>query len=112
MAPPPFVVLLATVLALAATAPVCAQTTPPVANPPMADQPTDGTPAQGGRSGSMPEPGTAPGGGGGERGSRGVIAPPADIDPGIHRAPPPVEFPSRVIPPPGSPGGDTNVKPK
>jgi hypothetical protein len=41
----------------------------------------------------------------------GVICPPPDIDPNI-RAPAPGGGTTPVIPPPGSPGGDPNVKPK
>jgi hypothetical protein len=44
---------------------------------------------------------------------RGVIHPPADLDPGLTQAPPatgPQSMP--VIPPPGTPGGRTDVNPK
>jgi hypothetical protein len=45
--------------------------------------------------------------------SRGVITPPAGIDPKIEApAPAPDPGTTRVIPPPGSPGGDPNVQPK
>jgi hypothetical protein len=40
----------------------------------------------------------------------GVICPP-NVDPGI-KAPTPETGKMPVIPPPGSPGGDSNVKPK
>jgi hypothetical protein len=43
--------------------------------------------------------------------SKGVICPPAGIDPEI-RKPPPDGGALRVIPPPGSPGGDPSVQPK
>jgi len=44
---------------------------------------------------------------------RGTLHPPADVDPGIHVAPPAREAGSMpVIPPPGSPGGDQRVVPK
>jgi hypothetical protein len=43
--------------------------------------------------------------------SKGVICPPAGIDPEI-RKPPPEGGALRVIPPPGSPGGDPSVQPK
>jgi hypothetical protein len=43
--------------------------------------------------------------------SDGVLCPPADIDPEI-RAPTPNTGNTPVIPPPGSPGGDPNVRPK
>jgi hypothetical protein len=45
--------------------------------------------------------------------SGGIIKPPADIDPGIATPPPdpgPRSMP--VIPPPGTPGGNTNLVPK
>jgi hypothetical protein len=45
--------------------------------------------------------------------SHGVIPPPAGIDPKIEApAPEPNPGTTRVIPPPGSPGGDPNVQPK
>jgi hypothetical protein len=43
--------------------------------------------------------------------SRGVICPPAGVDPQI-RQPPPEGGAMKVIPPPGSPGGNPNVQPK
>jgi hypothetical protein len=43
--------------------------------------------------------------------SDGVLCPPAGIDPEIH-APTPETGKMRVIPPPGSPGGDPTVRPK
>jgi hypothetical protein len=43
--------------------------------------------------------------------SEGVLCPPAGIDPEIH-APTPPTGDTSVIPPPGSPGGNPNVKPK
>lgn len=44
----------------------------------------------------------------------GVIRPPAGVDPGINQGTPapPSHFPTPVVPPPGSPGGDTTVVPK
>jgi hypothetical protein len=41
----------------------------------------------------------------------GVLCPPAGVDPEI-RAPTPDTGNTPVIPPPGSPGGDPNVRPK
>jgi hypothetical protein len=41
----------------------------------------------------------------------GVLCPPAGIDPEIH-APAPDTGNTPVIPPPGSPGGDPNIRPK
>ena len=43
--------------------------------------------------------------------SKGVICPPADVDRDIHVAPP-GGGELKVIPPPGSPGGDPRVQPK
>jgi hypothetical protein len=43
--------------------------------------------------------------------SKGVICPPAGIDPGIS-VPPIGGGRTPVIPPPGSPGGDPNIQPK
>jgi hypothetical protein len=43
--------------------------------------------------------------------SKGVICPPAGIDPGI-AVPPIGGGRTPVIPPPGTPGGDPNIQPK
>ena len=43
--------------------------------------------------------------------SKGVICPPAGIDPGL-TVPPPGGGRMPVIPPPGSPGGDPSLQPK
>src|SRR5262245_40626909 len=43
--------------------------------------------------------------------SKGVICPPAGVDPGMP-VPPPGGGTIRVIPAPGSPGGDPSVQPK
>jgi len=43
--------------------------------------------------------------------SDGVLCPPSDIDPQM-RAPAPEAGNTPVIPPPGSPGGNPNVRPK
>ena len=43
--------------------------------------------------------------------SDGVLCPPTGIDPGMH-TPAPNTGSMQVIPPPGSPGGDPNVRPK
>lgn len=42
--------------------------------------------------------------------SRGVICPPA-VDPGMTQKPP-AEGTIKVVPPPGSPGGNPNIQPK
>ena len=44
--------------------------------------------------------------------SKGVICPPAVIDPGFAAKPPITNDRTPVIPPPGSPGGDPTVVPK
>ncbi len=44
--------------------------------------------------------------------SGGVIKPPENVDPGLQKRPPDDSSKMPVIPPPGSPGGDPNVKPK
>jgi hypothetical protein len=43
--------------------------------------------------------------------SKGIICPPAGVDPGI-AAPPVGGGATPVIPPPGTPGGDPNIIPK
>jgi hypothetical protein len=43
--------------------------------------------------------------------SKGVICPPAGIDPGIS-VPPSGGGRTPVIPPPGTPGGDPSIQPK
>ena len=43
--------------------------------------------------------------------SDGVLCPPSGVDPEIH-APTPDGGNMRVIPPPGSPGGDPTIRPK
>ena len=43
---------------------------------------------------------------------KGVICPPAGIDPGLAATPPPGGAKITVIPPPGTPGGDPKVVPK
>jgi len=42
-----------------------------------------------------------------------VVKPPSDIDPGIHApAPEPDPQTTPVIPPPGTPGGGSDIQPK
>ena len=43
--------------------------------------------------------------------SKGVICPPAGVDPGLQQKPPEGGT-LKVVPPPGSPGGDPKVQPK
>jgi hypothetical protein len=48
-----------------------------------------------------------------EHGANGVIAPPPSVDPGMPVArPDPGAFPTPMLQPPGTPGGDPNVVPK
>ncbi|WP_128927632.1 hypothetical protein [Bradyrhizobium guangxiense] len=44
--------------------------------------------------------------------SDGVLCPPAGVDPDMHAPAPDTGGNTPVIPPPGSPGGDPNVRPK
>jgi hypothetical protein len=87
-----------------------AQTAPPApANgcAPMQPVPPHGTPAPDGTTtGQRAEPL-------GDKLARsdGVLCPPSGVDPEI-RAPTPDTGNTPVIPPPGSPGGDPNVRPK
>jgi len=88
------------------------QTAPPVPPPstncaPMQPQPNLGTATPDGQTtGQRSEPL-------GDRLARsdGVLCPPAGIDPEM-RAPTPDAGKTPVIPPPGSPGGDPNLRPK
>jgi hypothetical protein len=43
--------------------------------------------------------------------SHGVICPPSGVDPDV-RVPPPAGGDIKIIPPPGTPGGDPSVQPK
>jgi hypothetical protein len=43
--------------------------------------------------------------------SKGIICPPAGIDPEMQK-PPPAGGEIRIIPPPGTPGGDPRIQPK
>ena len=43
--------------------------------------------------------------------SKGIICPPAGVDPDMHQRPPEGGA-MKVIPPPGSPGGNPHVQPK
>jgi hypothetical protein len=111
-------VLLASAGAVSAQAPP-APTTPPAqtAAPPSPDRANGCTPTQ-----TTPQGNVTPGGGvtTGQSGeplgdklakSDGVLCPPSGVDPAM-RAPTPNEGNTPVIPPPGSPGGNPNVRPK
>src|SRR6476660_4254742 len=103
--------------AASAQAPPAPATPPAQTAPPAPGRTTDCAPMQ-----PMPQRGTvAPEGSTtGQRAellgdklamSDGVLCPPAGVDPEI-RAPTPDAGNTRVIPPPGSPGGDPTVRPK
>ena len=84
-------------LTLAAAALGRAETTPPAPLPPKTE-PTGPTVMPPAGTGDMP---------------RGVIRPPATVDPGITRGTPNAgNYPTPVVPPPGSPGGNPQVVPK
>ncbi|MBN9564314.1 MAG: hypothetical protein J0H14_26845 [Alphaproteobacteria bacterium] len=85
-------------LGLAAISAAHAQTTTPAHPlPPKSDQTGPTVPAPGG-TGAL---------------EKGVIRPPAAVDPGITKGTPnPQAFPTPIIPPPGSSGGNQRVQPK
>ena len=92
-----------------AQAPPSPATPPARTAPPSPDRPVNCAPLppqQGGTTGQRTEPLS-------DKLARadGVLCPPAGIDPEI-RAPTPETGTMRVIPPPGSPGGDPTVRPK
>jgi hypothetical protein len=100
-----------------AQAPPSPSTPPAQTAPPPAQQPANCAPMQ-----QAPHPGSTATDGQttGQRGeplgdrlakSDGVLCPPAGVDPEI-RAPTPEGGNTPVIPPPGSPGGDPNLRPK
>jgi hypothetical protein len=72
---------------------------PPLAPPEVTEDAPVGTPGAGSRSEELGRSG-------------GVIAPPdPGVDPGLVRSAPDAGATTPVIPPPGSPGGDPNVRP-
>ena len=81
-----------------------AQTTPPSVT---ADRQAEGTPDQGRGTIKPPPPDIAKGS------TPGVLKPKTNPDPGMTVATPnPKEFPTPVIPPPGTPGNNPQVVPK
>jgi hypothetical protein len=92
-------------------------TTPPAPTAPSATQPaSDCSPMQPATPRSGVPEGTTTGQRSEPLGDRlarsdGVLCPPSGVDPEI-RAPTPNTGNTPVIPPPGSPGGDPNVRPK
>lgn len=95
------------VFAICATGPIAAQTTVPQGP----DHPGAACPPGAGRD--APTIGKEESKSLGEQlaQSKGIICPPAGVDPNMHR-PPPEGGAIKVIPPPGSPGGDPSVQPK
>ncbi|SDT49791.1 hypothetical protein [Bradyrhizobium canariense] len=109
-------VLLAASGAASAQAPP-APTTPPAQTAPSAPDRANGcTPTQTTPQGSIAPQGTTTGQSQEPLGDKlaksdGVLCPPPGVDPAM-RAPTPNSGNMPVIPPPGSPGGDPNVRPK
>ena len=109
--------LIAASPAAIAQAPPAPATPPQATAPPAPQRSADCTPTQSGQ----PHGSTAAGGittgqsreplGDRLAKSDGVLCPPAGVDPEM-RAPAPEVGKTPVIPPPGSPGGDPNVRPK
>jgi hypothetical protein len=91
-------------LVIAASGAAIAQAPPLPATPPQATAPPS---PQGTTTGQSREPL-------GDKlaKSDGVLCPPAGVDPDMHAPAPSTDGRMPVIPPPGSPGGDPNVKPK
>ncbi|MGY4285573.1 hypothetical protein ACVWXO_004793 [Bradyrhizobium sp. LM2.7] len=98
-----------------AQAPPAPATPPQQTAPPSPQHATDCTPSDRLR-GSVPD-GTTTGQAREPLGdklakSEGVICPPSGVDPEMHAPAPDTGSNTPVIPPPGSPGGDPNVRPK
>jgi hypothetical protein len=100
-----------------AQAPPAAATPPAQTAPPAPQRTSDCTPMKPAPPrGTVAPEGTTTGQAGEPLGdklakSNGVLCPPAGIDPEM-RAPTPDSGNTPVIPPPGSPGGDPNLRPK
>ena len=112
-------IILASLL-IAASAPAIAQAPPAPATPPQATAPPSPQRAAGcapsDRLATNPD-GTTTGQSREPLGEKlaktdGVLCPPAGIDPDMHAPTPNTGANTPVIPPPGSPGGDPNVRPK
>ena len=99
--------VLAVTAVLASTVAASAQDDPLRRDPPREAAPADpdrtGTASPGGSGGSLSEQLSRSG---------GVIRPPAGVDPGMAKPPPDIGSPMPVIPPPGTPGGNPDIKPK
>jgi hypothetical protein len=105
------IVAIAAAVSALLTTTALAQSEPPGTSPPLAQPPAQSTcpPGSGGprsneTTGSRPLSDRL-------ADSKGVICPPAGVDPGI-TAPPVGGGRVPVIPPPGTPGGDPNIQPK
>jgi hypothetical protein len=78
--------------------------------PPSSSQPCP----QDDSKGPAPSPGTPPADNPSDRlaDSKGVVCPPTGVDPGIHTKPPTDEGTIKIVPPPGTPGGNSDTQPK
>jgi hypothetical protein len=112
-------IILASLL-IAASAPAIAQAPPAPATPPQATAPPSPQHAANCTPQDRPTPpsdGTTVGQSREPLGdklakSEGVLCPPSGIDPEMHAPAPESGGNTPVIPPPGSPGGDPNIRPK
>jgi hypothetical protein len=100
----------------AAQAPPAPATPPAQTAPPAPARASDCAPMQSMPQGKIAPQGTTTGQSSEPLGDKlaksdGVLCPPAGVDPQM-RAPTPDTGNTPVIPPPGSPGGDPNVRPK
>jgi hypothetical protein len=109
-------------LALAATGPAAAQGSATPAPAPLREAPPEidrsrpgGDPAEQprDRSGGGPTGDDIQGDNEGGGIARGVVPPPAGVDPGIQGSVPnPTPGTTPIIPPPGAPGSDSNLEPR
>jgi hypothetical protein len=102
--------------AASAQAPPTPATPPAQTAPPAPARATECAPTQSTPRGNIAPQGTTTGQSNEPLGDKlarsdGVLCPPAGVDPEI-RAPTPETGNMPVIPPPGSPGGDPNIRPK
>jgi len=110
------VVLMAASGAASAQAPPLSATPPTQTAPPATARATECTPTHSTPRGTIAPKGTTTGQSNEPLGDKlarsdGVLCPPAGVDPGM-RAPTPDTGNMPVIAPPGSPGGNPNVRPK
>jgi hypothetical protein len=100
-----------------AQAPPAPATPPARVGPPAPDRATGCAPTQSTSQGSIAPKDTTTGQSQEPLGDKlaksdGVLCPPAGVDPAMHAPAPETGSNTPVIPPPGSPGGDPNVRPK